>query len=385
MRVKDPSLCVVPDKMRRDRKPEKPPDEDSSDDIAGLTCQHVSRAVDVNRVKKAVAQNVWSICSECLKERRTSQGEPVSPTDIWLCLKCGHQGCSQNLDGQHSFRHFQALHAEPHCIVINLSTWIIWCYDCGEQLSTQCNKKSLAQMVDFLQKHASRTETGSSSKVIRLCEEDSEVCGIPKGKALVNNTSVPVKGINNLGNTCFFNAVIQNLAQTHMLNELMHEMKEKGTKLKIHHAADTHLEPLVVNLSSPGPLTSAMFLFLHSMRESGKGPLSPKVLFSQLCQKAPRFKAFQQQDSQELLHYLLDSMRIEETKRIQSSILRAFNNPTTKSADEETKRKVKAYGREGVKLNFIERIFVGELTSTVMCEECENKKAAERSSLMPEL
>lgn len=31
-----------------------------------------------------------------------------------------------------------------------------------------------------------------------------------------------------------------------------------------------------------------------------------------------------------------------------------------------------AYGREGVKMNFIDRIFVGELTSTVMCEECEN-------------
>uniref|UniRef100_A0A6G1RWX8 ubiquitinyl hydrolase 1 n=1 Tax=Hypotaenidia okinawae TaxID=2861861 RepID=A0A6G1RWX8_9GRUI len=65
-------------------------------------------------------------------------------------------------------------------------------------------------------------------------------------------------------------------------------------------------------------------------------------------------------------------MRIEETKRIQTGILKAFNNPTTKTADEETRRKVKAYGREGVKMNFIDRIFVGELTSTVMCEECEN-------------
>lgn len=31
-----------------------------------------------------------------------------------------------------------------------------------------------------------------------------------------------------------------------------------------------------------------------------------------------------------------------------------------------------AYGREGVKMNFIDRIFIGELTSTVMCEECTN-------------
>lgn len=30
--------------------------------------------------------------------------------------------------------------------------------------------------------------------------------------------------------------------------------------------------------------------------------------------RAPRFKGYQQQDSQELLHYLLDSVRVEETK-----------------------------------------------------------------------
>ncbi|XP_023386713.1 ubiquitin carboxyl-terminal hydrolase 45 isoform X6 [Pteropus vampyrus] len=128
----------------------------------------------------------------------------------------------------------------------------------------------------------------------------------------------------------------------------------------------------MVELSSPGPLTSALFLFLHSMKETEKGPLSPKVLFNQLCQKAPRFKSFQQQDSQELLHYLLDAVRTEETKRIQASILKAFNNPTTKTADDETRKKVKAYGKEGVKMNFIDRIFIGELTSTVMCEECAN-------------
>lgn len=44
-------------------------------------------------------------------------------------------------------------------------------------------------------------------------------------------------------------------------------------------------DPLVVELSSPGPLTSALFLFLQNMKEMEKGPLSPKVLFNQLCQK----------------------------------------------------------------------------------------------------
>lgn len=39
-----------------------------------------------------------------------------------------------------------------------------------------------------------------------------------------------------------------------------------------------------------------------------------------------------------------------------------------------------AYGKEGVKMNFIDRIFIGELTSTVMCEECANVGTLEFNS-----
>ncbi|XP_037376041.1 ubiquitin carboxyl-terminal hydrolase 45 isoform X1 [Talpa occidentalis] len=369
MRVKEPSKALA-EKAKRSKRPTIPHDEDSSDDIAvGFTCQHVSHAVSVNHVKRAITETLWSVCSECLKERRFYDGQPVLSSDIWLCLKCGFQGCGKNSESQHSLKHFKSWKTEPHCIVISLSTWIIWCYECDEKLSTHCNKKVLVQIVDFLQKHISKTQTSAVSRIIKLCEEKCEIGEKKKGKKGSSVTSV--KGITNLGNTCFFNAVLQNLAQSYILTELINEIKENGTKFKIF-PSDCQLDPLVVELSSPGPLTSSLFLFLQSMKETEKGPLSPKVLFNQLCQKAPGFKSLQQQDSQELLHYLLDAVRTEETKRIQASILKAFNNPTTKTADDETKKKVKAYGREGVKMNFIDRIFIGELTSTVMCEECAN-------------
>ncbi|XP_025300358.2 ubiquitin carboxyl-terminal hydrolase 45 isoform X1 [Canis lupus dingo] len=369
MRVKEPSKAL-PEKAKRNKRPAIPRDEDSSDDIpVGFTCQHISHAISVNHVKKAIAENVWSVCSECLKERRFCDGQPVLPSDVWLCLKCGFQGCGRNSENHHSLRHYKSRRTESHCITISLSTWVIWCYECDEKLSTHCNKKVLAQTVDFLQKHVSKTQTSAFSRILKLCEEKCET-GEKKGRK--GSSVTAVKGISNLGNTCFFNAVMQNLAQSYILMELMNENKENGTKLKIFPPSDSQLDPLIVELSSPGPLTSALFLFLHSMKETEKGPLSPKVLFNQLCQKAPRFKSFQQQDSQELLHYLLDAVRTEETKRIQASILKAFNNPTTKTADEDTRKKVKAYGREGVKMNFIDRIFIGELTSTVMCEECAN-------------
>uniref|UniRef100_A0A8C2NU28 Ubiquitin carboxyl-terminal hydrolase n=1 Tax=Capra hircus TaxID=9925 RepID=A0A8C2NU28_CAPHI len=351
MRVKQPSKAS-PEKAKRSKRPPIPHDEDSSDDVAvGFTCQHISHAVSVHHVKKAIAENLWSVCLECLKERRFCDGQPILPPDIWLCLKCGFQGCGKNSEGQHSLKHFKSWRAELHCIIINLSTWIIWCYECDEKLSTHCNKKVLAQTVDFLQKHVSKTQTSAFSRIIKLCEEKCETGEKNKGRKGGSVTSV--KGITNLGNTCFFNAVMQVRAMGKL---------------------STSNEPILflVELSSPGPLTSALFLFLHSMKETERGPLSPKVLFNQLCQKAPAFKSFQQQDSQELLHYLLDAVRTEETKRIQAGILKAFNNPTTKTADDETRKKVKAYGREGVKMNFIDRIFIGELTSTVMCEECSN-------------
>ncbi|NP_001332954.1 ubiquitin carboxyl-terminal hydrolase 45 isoform d [Homo sapiens] len=310
MRVKDPTKAL-PEKAKRSKRPTVPHDEDSSDDIAGLTCQHVSHAISVNHVKRAIAENLWSVCSECLKERRFYDGQLVLTSDIWLCLKCGFQGCGKNSESQHSLKHFKSSRTEPHCIIINLSTWIIWCYECDEKLSTHCNKKVLAQIVDFLQKHASKTQTSAFSRIMKLCEEKCETDEIQKGGKCRN---LSVRGITNLGNTCFFNAVMQNLAQTYTLTDLMNEIKESSTKLKIFPSSDSQLDPLVVELSRPGPLTSALFLFLHSMKETEKGPLSPKVLFNQLCQKAPRFKDFQQQDSQELLHYLLDAVRTEETK-----------------------------------------------------------------------
>ncbi|XP_069558226.1 ubiquitin carboxyl-terminal hydrolase 45 isoform X1 [Brachyistius frenatus] len=372
MRLKDPFSLKAADMTKRTNKPRKPRDEESSDEVSGLTCQHVSKAVDLSSVKKSVLSSVWLICSECLKERTMIDGEPAASHDVLVCLKCGFQACNQS-GIQHAVKHHQALHQESHCITISLSTWKAWCFECNEELSPHCNKKALAQTLDFLQKHSVKATSAASPKIIKLREEPSDYADLPRGKnPVINSTLVPVKGINNLGNTCFFNAVMQNLSQTHMLIDLIQEVKEKGYKLRICPPVDTNLSQLTVALPSPDPLTAAMFVFLQSMKEPGKGPVNPKILFNQLCQKAPRFKGYQQQDSQELLHYLLDSIRVEETKRVKAGILKSFNNPTEKTADEETKRQVKAYGKEGVKMNFVDRIFVGELTNTIMCEECEH-------------
>ncbi|NXL96374.1 UBP16 hydrolase, partial [Tyrannus savana] len=113
--------------------------------------------------------------------------------------------------------------------------------------------------------------------------------------------------------------VLQNLSQTPVLRELLKEARMPGTTVKIESPELSMLccfsfkqEPQLIKLDQPCPLTLAMHQFLTEMQETKKGVVTPKELFAQVCKKAIRFKGYQQQDSHELLRYLLDGMRTEE-------------------------------------------------------------------------
>ncbi|XP_032907748.1 ubiquitin carboxyl-terminal hydrolase 16 isoform X4 [Catharus ustulatus] len=190
---------------------------------------------------------------------------------------------------------------------------------------------------------------------------------------------VAVKGLSNLGNTCFFNAVMQNLSQTPVLRELLKEAKMPGTTIKIE-SPELCMEPQLIKLDQPGPLTLAMHQFVTEMQETKKGVVTPKELFAQVCKKAIRFKGYQQQDSHELLRYLLDGMRAEEIQQISVGILKALSD-SNKQNEEELKKKIKEYEKKKGIQSFVDRIFGGELTSTIMCEECRTVSLVHESFL----
>ena len=42
-------------------------------------------------MKKAVTGSLWSVCSDCMKERDVMEMEQAGAHDIRVCLKCGFQ------------------------------------------------------------------------------------------------------------------------------------------------------------------------------------------------------------------------------------------------------------------------------------------------------
>ncbi|XP_054982085.1 ubiquitin carboxyl-terminal hydrolase 16 isoform X2 [Sorex araneus] len=369
---------------------------DDSSEILEPVCRHLRKGLEQGNLKKALVNVEWNICQDCKTDNKVkdkSEEESEENPSIWLCLKCGHQGCGRNSQEQHALKHYMTPRSEPHCLVLNLDNWSVWCYLCDEEVQ-YCSSNRLGQVVDYIRKQAALTTSKAAKDIGNIelenkklekeskneQEREKKENTVKENPSTNSASQITVKGLSNLGNTCFFNAVMQNLSQTPVLRELLKEVKMSGTIVKIEPPDLALTEPLEINLEPPGPLTLAMSQFLNEMQETKKGIVTPKELFSQVCKKAVRFKGYQQQDSQELLRYLLDGMRAEEHQRVSKGILKAFGNSTEK-LDEELKNKVKDYEKKKSVPSFVDRIFGGELTSTIMCDECRTVSLVHESFL----
>ncbi|XP_068236590.1 ubiquitin carboxyl-terminal hydrolase 16 isoform X3 [Palaemon carinicauda] len=404
-------------------------------------CGHANRSVNVNLVKRTLKQG-QSIgeCTQCRKGHKSelNDEDPNNAIDsydpvIWLCLYCGHQGCDRNTRERHALLHYRTPRSDPHCLILNTQAWNVWCYECDSEIQ-QTSTKKLHEIVEYIKRQkdmapnrpvptkpipesANVTGPTTGSITIAKCsvasfDDNSKAAKNQRNAQASVLASLPkVKGLSNLGNTCFFNSVMQSLAQTHYLTQLLDVQCQSGQRVYLpgHLAADPikngdsdeklmtengrikkkrkeiiqeneneddadlELQPLDLILPEGGSLTLATAVFLKEMHSVGKNAiLNPGHLFGQICKKSTQFQGYEQQDAHELLRCLLDAIRNEEILRSKRAILRAFalsEKTDPNSVSPRLKKMIKGYGRQATH-TIIDHIFGGHLISTVFCEEC---------------
>ncbi|XP_053325397.1 ubiquitin carboxyl-terminal hydrolase 4 isoform X2 [Spea bombifrons] len=203
---------------------------------------------------------------------------------------------------------------------------------------------------------SSSSSSASSSSTITNGESNSSYALNSLGKGYREPLSQPgLCGLSNLGNTCFMNSALQCLSNVPPLTEffLSDEYKKE------------------INRENPlgmrGEIAMAYAELIRQIWSGDYTYVAPRMFKTQVGRFAPQFSGYQQQDSQELLAFLLDGLH-EDLNRVKKKpyleLKDANGRPDAVVA-------VEAWGNHLRRNNsIIVDIFHGLFKSTLVCPEC---------------
>lgn len=161
-----------------------------------------------------------------------------------------------------------------------------------------------------------------------------------------------VRGLANMGNTCFMNSVLQSLMHCGMLAEAVMEMPLD--------------EANSGNLKLTLTFREALLEHWKSSFESSFRPLAIKTV---MAKNAPQFIGNQQHDAQEFLVYFLDALH-EELNEVKTKIYKEIDD--SKCIKDEEKARLWWDNYEALNRSCVKNIFVGQIRSRVKCSQCSN-------------
>ncbi|XP_054714198.1 ubiquitin carboxyl-terminal hydrolase 2-like isoform X2 [Uloborus diversus] len=160
-------------------------------------------------------------------------------------------------------------------------------------------------------------------------------------------------GLNNLGNTCFMNAVLQCLSHTPPLMDYC--------------LRGSHLSDINYRSQTRGDLIKVFADFMKNMAESkSKSAISPYQLRREVQRYASRFCGDNQQDAQEFLRYLLQGLH-DDINRVK------YKNNTRRQNFKASDESSSWRSYRECDDSLIVDLFAGQLKSTLKCTVCNNE------------
>lgn len=264
-----------------------------------------------------------------------------SGPQLFSCLHCIFFGCK----GPHIFDH---LKINKHHIALELSYGMIYCNSCKDYMyHPECQTIAEAHLKNeaiSLNKSLSWRPWAPNDVDINL------LLANPKRRHTSGKSTIGLRGLMNLGSTCFMNCIVQALIHTPLLRDYFFAERHECT-LKM----------------STKCLVCEMSRVFQEFYSGTRAPLSLHRLLHLIWTHARHLAGYEQQDAHEFFIATLDVLH-RHCKNAKSEVEKAERNKDKKDISKE---------KEGVATNpahctcIIDQIFTGRLQSDVVCQSCK--------------
>lgn len=260
---------------------------------------------------------------------------------IHSCLHCVFLGC---YGSRHIQEHSKSL---KHTLAVDLTYGITFCSICKDYVYDMEFEAIQRESFPFSSASISWTPSIEEADLLRLN---------PKRRKVSELSTIGLRGLINLGNTCFMNCILQALIHTPLLRDYF--------------LADKHVCKMTE--VSRQCLVCEMSRLFQEFYSGVRTPHIPYRLLHLVWTHARHLAGYEQQDAHEFFIAALDVLHRHSIAVRDSTSAESTSSSNSSSSSQAAEKQSLSTENPNKCDCIIDRIFTGGLQSDVTCTECDN-------------